>query len=148
MFFKGVVLIQMIFKFVMMSNLTQKSAYVRLNYAMINVMDAIQNLDQTISYVTNVIQKIHGVMIWMKLLNKATMQLQDVLLTNVLLQAGLITFHHYQQIFGLHRRRKAEKENEENILGRKISGQLVERQLQAPLGHISHYHALSTTSFS
>ena len=84
MFFKGVVLIQMIFKFAMMSNLTHKSAYARLNYVTINVMNAIQNLDQMILYVTNVIQKIHGVMKWMKLLNKATMQLQHVLLTNVL----------------------------------------------------------------
>ena len=83
MFLKEVVLIKMIFKFAMMSNLTHKSAYARLNYAMIDVINAIQTLNQTISYVTNVIQKIHGVMIWMKLLNKATMQLQNVLLTNV-----------------------------------------------------------------
>ena len=84
MFFKEVVLIQMIFKFAMMRNLTHKSAYARLNYAMIDVINAIQNLDQMILNVTNVIQKIHGVMIWMKLSNKATMQLQNVLLTNVL----------------------------------------------------------------
>ena len=41
-----------------------------------------------------------------------------------------------------------EKEKEENIPRRKISGQLAERQLPAPPGHTSHYHALSTTSFS
>ena len=63
------------FKIVMMNQiqLTHKYVSVIRNCVMMNVMIAIQDLDLMDSNATNAIQKIHGVMILMKILNMEMM---------------------------------------------------------------------------